>query len=102
MTDSEALDERGISLGPKSTEDVLCDHSSDSWIHNLSFVMILGGWVGGEVHTCRVLLSWVYAVLVVFLAIRLAFPPPFSAEECIPDCKQAQVITCRNYLSSHH
>lgn len=48
MTDSEALDERGISLGPKSTEDVLCDHSSDSWIHNLSFVMILGGWVGGN------------------------------------------------------
>lgn len=50
MTYSEALDEHGISLGPKSTEDVLHDHSSDSWTHNLSFVMILGGWVVGSSH----------------------------------------------------
>ena len=50
MTYSEALDEHGISLGPKSTEDVLSDHSSDSWTHTLSFVRILSGWVGGSSH----------------------------------------------------
>lgn len=50
MTYSEALDEHGNSLGPKSTDDVLCDHSGDSWTHNLSFMMILGGWVGGSSH----------------------------------------------------
>lgn len=72
----------------KSTEDVLRDHSSHSWTHTLSFVMILGGWVGG-VCICRVLLSWVNSVLVVFQAAVQAFPPNFSTEESIPDCKQA-------------
>lgn len=53
MTYSDSLDEPGISLGPKSAGDVLCDHSGDSWTHNLSFVMT----PGGGVHTWDVLLS---------------------------------------------